>query len=103
MSQIPAGELGQLSGARTNRTTSERNLTKGFHSLPYFSAHCLSEIDPTLDAKPARLGGGSAFVVLSRGLLVPHAVSRSPWLSQRAPGYADYVLGAVNLEIDKLA
>ena len=101
VSQIPAADWVNYPGLATNRYYLQRNLAKGFQSLPYFSAHCLSELDPTLDANRTAWEVDPPFVVLSADSSYPTRFEK-PVLSQRASGYRDYTLSRLSQEIDKL-
>jgi hypothetical protein len=101
LQQIPAGDSANYPGLETNRFYLERNLGKGIFSLPYFSAHCLSEIDPMLAARRAQWEVDPPFVVMSVDPSYPTAFEK-PVLSHRSLAYGDYVLDRLALEIDKL-
>jgi hypothetical protein len=101
VSQIPATDFGNYPGLASNREILERNLTKGIHSLPYFSAHCLSEIDTKLALRRASWEVDPPFVVMSIDPSYP-APFEKPALSHRARSYGKYVLGRLGKEIDKL-
>jgi hypothetical protein len=102
VSLIPASDWAVYPGLETNRFYLERNLeSKGIHSLPYFSGHCLSELDPELARQRAAWEVDPPFVVLSAASSYPTQFEK-PALSHRAAGYTDYVLARMAEEIDKL-
>ena len=102
VAQIPASDYANYPGLAANREILTRNLeTKGIYSLPYFSAHCLTEIDPKLARKRAAWEVEPPFVVISPDGSYPTPFEK-PALSHRVPAYANYVLARMNKEIDKL-
>jgi hypothetical protein len=102
VSQIPATDQANYPGLAANREILIRNLeVKGIHSLPYFSGHCLSEIDAKLTKHRPAWEVDPPFVVMSVDSSYPTPFEK-PALSHRARGYGNYVIGRLNSEIDKL-
>jgi hypothetical protein len=102
LSQIPSGDWANYPGLAANRDLLAKNLAnRGLHTLPYFSAHLLTEIDPGLRQNRAQWEVMPYFPVVSvnDSYTTPF---QKPALSHRATGYADYVLARMNEEIDKL-
>jgi hypothetical protein len=102
LSQIPSGDWANYPGLAANRTLREKTLqNRGIHALPYFSAHCLTEIDPALRLNRAQWEVKPIFPVVSPDLSYPTPFQK-PALSHRAVGYTDYVVSRIDEEIDKL-
>jgi hypothetical protein len=102
LTQIPATDWSNYPGLAYNRELAAKNLaTRGLYSLPYFSAHCLSALDPTLVANRTFWEVDPPFVVLNSNDSYPTRFEK-PVLSHRASGYASYALSRMDVEIDKL-
>ena len=102
VAQIPPFDWAHYPGLEANRLLLDSTLLeKGIVTLPYFSGHCLNELDPALDANRAAWEVNPPFVVMARTGSYP-ALLEKPSLSHRASAYTDYVLTRMDEEIDKL-
>ncbi|MCG8588004.1 MAG: DUF6067 family protein [Proteobacteria bacterium] len=97
---LPERDREAYPGPDTNRANVRKWRRMGIERLPYFSGHCLSELDPAL----ALFGDRWRIVpkMGKRGDAPFAAPIPKPWLSHRAEGYTDYLLHRFNREIDRL-
>jgi hypothetical protein len=100
--RLPAADRRAYPGARKNRALLgqwQRQL--GILRIPYFSAHCLSALDPELQRQRAAWELEPPFVAQG-GLGGLEAGVDKPCLSHQARSYADYLLSRFDAELERL-
>lgn len=100
--RLPDADIAAYRGAQYNRRELEKYRSWGMERLPYFSAHALTMLDPVMEEYRDQWEVEPNFVIAPGSDYPYTAKVERPWVSQRASGYADYLLYRFNYLIDEL-